>query len=87
MTTRTEQEFAVITERLVVHISGNRIGTRLLFGEGDIIIHSITFGKLTGFLFHQFLEKFAVFGRHGKMYVHFATLSGCIHGAFSQMFL
>ena len=44
MTAGTEQQLAVVAERLVVHIGGNGIGARLLFGESDVIIHPIRLG-------------------------------------------
>jgi len=86
VTTRTEQEFAVVTERLVIHIGGDGIGIRFLLGEGNVIVYSITFAECRGFLFHQFLEEFTVFGRNGEVYIDFATLSGCIHSTFGKVF-
>ena len=87
MTTGTEQQFAVVAERLVVHIGSNGVGTWLLLGEGDVIVYAVTFGEVVHFFRHEFLEKFAVFGRHGEVYVHFAALAGCIQSAFGKMFL
>ena len=86
MTTGTEQQFAVVAERLVLHIGSNGVGTWLLLGEGDVIVYSVTFAKCFGFLFHQLLEEFAMLGRDGEVYVDFSTLSGCIHSAFGKMF-
>ena len=86
VTTRTEQEFAVVAERLVVHIGSDGIGIRFLFGEGDVIVYSVAFAECFGFLFHQLLEEFAMLGRDGEVYVDFSTLSGCIHSAFGKMF-
>ena len=56
MTSRTEKQFAIITERLVLHISGNGISTCLLFGEADIIFHTIFLGIFGSFSIYQFLE-------------------------------
>ena len=84
--TRTEQEFTIVSERLVVHIGSDGVGIWFLFGEGDVIVYSVTFAECFGFLFHQFLEEFAMFGRDSEVYVDFTTFSGCIHSAFGKMF-
>ena len=84
--TGTEQQFAVVAERLVVHVGGNRVGTRLLFGEGDVIVHSVAFGKIRHFFGYQFLEEFTVFGRYREVHVYFTALSGSIQGSFGKMF-
>ena len=84
--TGTEQQFAVVTERLVVHVGGNRVGTRLLFGEGDVIVYSIAFGKFVYLFGYQLLEEFTVFGRYREVHVYFTALSGSIQGSFGEMF-
>ena len=84
--TGTEQQFAVVAERLVVHVGGNRVGTRLLFGEGDVIVHSVAFGKIRHFFGYQLLEEFTVFGRYREVHVYFTALSGSIQGSFGKMF-
>ena len=49
----TEQKLTVIAEWLVFHISGNCISAWFLFGESDIIIYAITFGKSIDFFGNQ----------------------------------
>ena len=80
------EQFAVVTERLVVHVGGNRVGTRLLFGEGDVIVYSIAFGKFVYLFGYQLLEEFTVFGRYREVHVYFTALSGSIQGSFGEMF-
>jgi len=48
-----EQKLTVIAEWLVFHISGNCISAWFLFGESDIIIYAITFGKSIDFFGNQ----------------------------------
>ena len=78
--------FTIVSERLVVHIGSDGVGIWFLFGEGDVIVYSVTFAECFGFLFHQFLEEFSMFGRDSEVYVDFTTFSGCIHSAFGKMF-
>ena len=86
VSTGTEQQFAVVAERLVVHVGSNGVGTRFLLGECDVVIYSVAFGKFAGLFFHQFLEEFTMLGRYGEVHVDFAALSGCVHSPFGKMF-
>ena len=87
MPTRTEQELAVIAERLVLHIGGNGIGARLLLGETDVVVHTVFLGIGGRLLVHQRLEQCTMFGRYGEVNIHLAVLIGRIKRTFHQMFL
>ena len=86
MTARTEQQFAIVAERFVLHVGGNGVGAGFLFGEGDVVVHAILLGIHGSLLLHQSLEQRTVFGRYGEVYGHLAVLIGGIERAFHQVF-
>ena len=86
VTTGTEQQLTVITERLVLHISCYCIGTRFLLRERNVKFHPV-FLSISCYLFiHQPFKQFTMLGRNREMHVYFSGLSGCIQGSFHQMF-
>ena len=88
MTTRTEQQLAIlIAERLVFHIGSNCISTWLLLRETDMIIDTVLGCVFGSFTVYQFLEQFTMFSRNSKMYKYITRFASCIQRTFHQMFL
>ena len=83
---RTEQQFAFIAERFVLHIGSNRIRTRLLFRKRHIIFHPVFLCINGNLLFHQLCEQLTMFRRDGEMHIHFSGLACRIQRTLHQMF-
>ena len=86
MTTRTEQQLAVITERLIVHIGSNSVRTGFLFRKSYIVIYTVFLGIDSCFVCHQVFEQAAMFRRNGKMHIDFSILVSSIESTFHKMF-
>ena len=84
---RTEQQITVlVAERIVFHIGGNRIGTRFLHAERNIVFDREFLFIISRLCSNQLFEQRLMFGRHSEMYIHFAGIVLRIHRTFGQMF-
>ena len=61
VTTRTEEQFALVAERLVLHVRSHCIRTRLLFRETYMITDAILSLIFRHLGIHQLLEQLTVF--------------------------
>ena len=86
MTTRTEEQGAIIVpERCVVGIGSHGISTRLLLGEGDVVLDAVLTCQAVFLLCHLPLKETDVLMTHREMHVGF-TIAGCIERTFHQVF-
>ncbi len=87
MSSGTEEQLSVLTERRVVGISGHCVGRRFLLRERNIEFHSGALLCGRQHLGYLLLEKLAVIGRNSEVKIDRSERIGCCLGAFGHLLL
>ncbi|MPM77539.1 hypothetical protein SDC9_124545 [bioreactor metagenome] len=85
MTTRTEQQLALVAKRLVIHVGRNSVCALFLLRERHIIRYAVFIGIHLRLLVHQRFEEQPVLRRNGEVHIGTATLAGSVKRPFHQM--